>query len=383
MAKFEHYQYQGGVRLRCGYTTGSCAALAAKAAARRLLLGKSDRTATIVTPVGIQVEVDVCTISCNGDAVSCGVYKDAGDDIDVTDGALICATVAFSQEPGIRIDGGEGVGRVTRKGLEQPVGAAAINRVPRQMIEAEVLAVCEQAGYTGGLAVTISAPQGKELAKKTFNPNLGIEGGISILGTSGIVEPKSMQALRESMRVEIRQLAANGEKKLLLTPGNYGADFIAAHPVLLGMPVVQCANFIGDALDDAAQFQFAQVLLVGHMGKFVKLAGGIMNTHSRWADCRMELIAAHAALHGASRETVEALMQAVTTDACLEILEEQGLEQAVVKSLAQRAQWHISRRAGGAYEIGLVFYNQREGELFVTEEAQRIILGRKKDGGNG
>ena len=373
MAKFEHYLYQGGVRMRCGYTTGSCAALAAKAAARRLLLGENSRTEAIITPSGIRVEVDICALSQDGRSAACGVYKDAGDDIDVTNGALICARVSDCSESGIRIDGGEGVGRVTRKGLEQPVGAAAINRVPRQMIEAEVRQVCRQAGYGGGLSVTVWVPQGRELAEKTFNPHLGIEGGISSLGTSGIVEPKSMQALRESIRLEIRQLAANGAKQLLLTPGHYGEDFVASHLELAKIPVVQCANFVGDSLDDAAEFGFEQVLLVGHIGKFVKLAGGIMNTHSRWADCRMELISAHAALHGADRKTIEALMQAATTDACLDLLESCGLRQKVVETLADKAQWHVSRRVGGAYQAGLVFYSQQQGELFVTEQARQII----------
>ena len=241
------------------------------------------------------------------------------------------------------------------------------------MIEAEVRQVCRQAGYGGGLSVTVWVPQGRELAEKTFNPHLGIEGGISILGTSGIVEPKSMQALRESIRLEIRQLAANGAKQLLLTPGHYGENFVASHLELAKIPVVQCANFVGDSLDDAAEFGFEQVLLVGHIGKFVKLAGGIMNTHSRWADCRMELISAHAALHGADRKTIEALMQAATTDACLDLLESCGLRQKVVETLADKAQWHVSRRVGGAYQAGLVFYSQQQGALFVTEQARQII----------
>lgn len=191
MAKFEHYLYQGGVRMRCGYTTGSCAALAAKAAARRLLLGENSRTEAIITPSGIRVEVDICALFQDGRSAACGVYKDAGDDIDVTDGALICARVSDSSEPGIRIDGGEGVGRVTRKGLEQPVGAAAINRVPRQMIEAEVRQVCRQAGYGGGLSVTVWVPQGRELAEKPSIPIWGSKGEFRFWEPAALWSPKA------------------------------------------------------------------------------------------------------------------------------------------------------------------------------------------------
>ena len=222
---FEHYLRSGSKALRCGYTTGTCAALAAAGAARLLLLGEKAETLALMTPKGLRVEV--APVFCreeDGGAV-CAVQKDAGDDPDVTDGALVCARVERTAQ-GFEIDGGAGVGRVTKPGLDQPVGAAAINTVPRQMIENAMREVSEAAGYDGGLRAMISVPGGEEIAKKTFNPQLGIEGGISILGSSGIVEPMSERAIIDTTALEIRQAAAGGAKRLLLLPGNYGMDYL-------------------------------------------------------------------------------------------------------------------------------------------------------------
>ena len=186
---FEHYIQSGGKRLRCGYTTGTCAALAAAGAARLLLGGRAPESVTLTTPGGLPVTAAPRYCRMAGETACCAVEKDGGDDIDATHGALIEARVERAAQPGVVIDGGPGVGRVTKPGLDQPVGAAAINRVPRRMIEQAVRAVCDARNWDGGLRVTICVPEGAALAKKTFNPQLGIEGGISILGTSGIVEP--------------------------------------------------------------------------------------------------------------------------------------------------------------------------------------------------
>ena len=228
---FEHYIQKGTKRLRMGFTTGSCAALAAKAAALTLLTGKAAETVEINTPKGLTVKVPVLELVQTPDAVRCAVKKDAGDDPDITDGALVFAEVTKTDRPNIVLDGGAGVGRVTRPGLNQPVGAAAINDVPRQMIEAAVRTVCDELFYEGGLSIVISVPDGVRLAQKTFNPRLGIEGGISILGTSGIVEPMSAQALIDTIGLELRALAAAGQKRVVLTPGNYGGQFPRVTPV--------------------------------------------------------------------------------------------------------------------------------------------------------
>ncbi len=356
-----------------GYTTGTCATLAAKAAATMLLGAADVGTVSIMTPKSLTVETDVLDVTRSDKAVSCAVRKDAGDDPDITDGMLVYARVSKTDTPGIAINGGSGVGRVTRPGLDQPVGAAAINSVPRRMIESAAQDVCDSCFYEGGLSVTISLPDGERLAKRTFNPKLGIEGGLSVIGTSGIVEPMSTQALIDTIGLELRALGAAGETTVVLTPGNYGARFLSEHPDLARAPTVKCSNFIGDAIDFAVYHDFSDILLVGHAGKFVKLAGGILNTHSSVADCRSEIVTAHAALCGADTATVTALMQAVTTDQCFDILDGAGLKDAVVSSLLSKADEYVTRRAGDGVRVGVVLFGTVHGLLGQTQKASEII----------
>jgi cobalt-precorrin-5B (C1)-methyltransferase len=375
---FEYYIQKGSKKLRMGFTTGSCATLAAKAAARMLLTGLPVDTVEIVTPKGLSVEVPVQETVLGDGFVSCAVQKDAGDDPDVTDGTLVFAKVSKTDVPGIKIDGGEGVGRVTRPGLDQPIGAAAINHVPRQMIASEVQAVCDCFHYEGGMSVMISLPDGLRLSKRTFNPKLGIVGGLSVLGTSGIVEPQSTQALIDCIGLELRALAALGRDSVVLTPGNYGEAFLETQPFLKNAPTVKFSNFIGDALDFASVSGFKHILLVGHIGKFVKLAGGIMNTHSSNADCRVELIAAHAALVGSTQETILKLMNAVSTDACIEILDEYGIRDEVLSSLLGKIQEHLERRVVDGVKIGAVLFSNVHGVLGQTVWATELIDIMKK-----
>lgn len=381
---FEHYIYAGLTRLRCGYTTGSCAALAAKAACQMAFGEGAPRRVSITVPAGLAVEVDVLEPSFGSGWGRCAVKKDAGDDVDATDGLLVfaevrllddAAQVAASSDGSLRIsiDGGEGVGRVTLPGLEQPVGAAAINATPRKMIADAVAGVCAAHGYAGRAEVVVSVPGGEEVAAKTFNPHLGIEGGISILGTTGIVEPRSLTALRDCVLVEIRQHAALGARGLVLTPGNYGEQYIADRFRLDGVPVVVMSNFIGDALDCAAQEGFESVLVVGHIGKLVKVAAGVMNTHSRTADCRAETLAAHAAMAGAASDVVRAIMEAPTTAAALDLVSECGAEGAVRRSLAIAIQDRLERRVAGAYPVGAVVFDNAREELFRTSGAGAVI----------
>lgn len=376
---FEHYVRSGRSMLRCGYTTGTCAALAAGAAAELLLTGRAPEEASLTTPKGLEVTAALAAAELleNGLEARCAVQKDAGDDYDVTDGMQVWATVRRTDAPGVRIDGGEGVGRVTRPGLDQPVGEAAINRVPRRMIVEQVERVCARLGFTGGMAVVISIPGGAERAAKTFNPVMGVVGGLSILGTSGVVEPMSEQAIVDTIAVQMRQAAAESSN-LILTPGNYGEDFLKAAGLDgLGAPVVKCSNFLGEALDIAANQGFQRVVLVGHVGKLVKAAGGIMNTHSKYADCRMELFCAHAALRGADVELCRNLMAAATTDACIGLLDQAGLRRAVLDSLMDAIQLHLERRAAGAYAIGAVMFSNVHGPLGQTEQAKEILEGWK------
>ena len=379
----EQFVYKNHKKLRYGYTTGSCAAAASKAAAAMLLSGKEISYVELHTPKGIDLRLEVLDISREDNTVSCAIQKDGGDDPDVTNGILIYAKV--SREPAdeaqIIIDGGIGVGRVTKPGLEQPVGAAAINKVPRQMIRENLEAVCEQYHYHGKLSVVISIPSGVELAAKTFNPRLGIVGGISVLGTSGIVEPMSEQALIDTIRVEMRQKLANGMEYLLVVPGNYGIDFLDQYGHGLQLEdAVKCSNFVGEALDAAVEFGAKGVLLVGHIGKFVKLAGGIMNTHSHNADARMELLTVHAALLGAPVELLQKMMECVTTDDALKYLKEADLMEPVMERIMEKMEFYVNQRAQHQLELGVITFSNVFGILGQTKNVPDLVkkIGRDK-----
>ena len=377
---FEHYVRSGQKLLRCGYTTGTCAALGAAGAARLLLTGREPETVALRTPKGIVVEVAPLWCRSTDTGAACAIRKDGGDDVDVTTGLPVVASVVLEPDaPGVRIFGGEGVGRVTKPGLDQPVGEAAINHVPRQMIAEALEREAENAAYTGGFAVTISIEGGAETAKRTFNPHIGVEGGLSILGTSGIVEPMSQQAILDTIQLEMNQAAlraknASGPRRLVLAPGNYGLDYLAsALPQFERFPVVKTSNFIGDTLDMAATAKFEEVLLVGHVGKLCKLAAGVMNTHSHTADGRAEVFCAHAALCGAAHEVCAALMDAATTDACLDILDGAQLRAPVLESILAAIQMHLDRRAGGAFRVGAVLFSNQHGPLGETKTAKELM----------
>ena len=368
----EQYIEKDGKKLRLGYTTGSCAAAAAKAAAWMLLTGVRKERISLDTPKGIRLDLEVKEISMNGDSVTCAIEKDSGDDPDVTRGTLIFATVVRSDDVGVSIDGGFGIGRVTRRGLDQPVGNAAINSVPRRMIRENVEEVAALADYHGGLSVVISAPEGEQLAKKTFNPRLGIEGGISILGTSGIVEPMSEKALVDTIRVELNQRKANGAEYVLLTPGNYGADFIHNELGLDLKIAVQVSNFIGDALDICQELGFKGALLIGHVGKLVKIGGGMLNTHSKYGDCRMEILAAHAGAAGVSPEKLAEILDCVACDDVLRILQETPCYEDTLARLTDRVAFHLQHR-GDEMLTGAMLFSKEYGMLGKSIHADMLL----------
>ena len=255
------------------------------------------------------------------------------------------------------------MGTVTRPGLDQPVGRAAINRVPRQMIEREVLEVCRLADYKGGLRVVISVPGGERLAESTFNPRLGIVGGISILGTTGIVEPMSSRAVLETIRVELRQRREEGADRVVVSPGNYGLDFMRrAYGYNLDQSV-KCGNFIGETIDMAVEMGFGRLLFAGHVGKLIKVAGGIMNTHSREGDCRMELLGAFAVKAGADMESVRRILECGVTEEAVHILQEQGKLGEVMDYAAERICFYMEKRAGGRLRADCVIFTNESGEL--------------------
>ena len=373
MARLELYIPVGRQKLRCGYTTGTCAAAAAAGAAARLLTGETLPAVRIATPAGVAVEAELLQHAAGEGWAACAVRKDGGDDPDVTDGALIFARVERTDTPGIIIDGGEGVGRVTLPGLDQPVGEAAINSTPRRMIAEQLESAAAKAGYTGGLRAVISVPEGEALARRTFNPRLGIVGGISILGTSGIVKPMSEAALLDSLYLEMDQRRAAGTEDLLLTPGNYGESFARE---VLGLNLhrwCMCSNYLGAAIDHAAGAGFRSVLVVGHLGKLIKAAAGCMNTHSKTADARRETLTAHAALAGADGGLLRALFDSPTTDAGVELLKQAGLLGPVMASIGEALDGQLKRRAGEGLTIEALFFSNQYGILGKTPGAEALL----------
>lgn len=378
----EEYQFSQGKNLRCGYTTGSCATAAAKAAATMLLTGEPVATVRIDTPKGIMLNLEPLEIEVQDQYVSCAIRKDSGDDPDDTNGILVFAKVEKVAEPGVHIEGGVGVGRVTKPGLSCAVGGPAINPTPRRMITAEVTSVMEQVGYNAGLRVTISIPDGVEIAKKTFNPRLGIVGGLSVLGTSGIVEPMSEKALVETMYVEMRAQKARGNKNLLVFFGNYGEDFTRDVMQLDLEGAVTCSNFVGELLDYAVFLGFETLLLIGHSGKLVKLAQGVMNTHSKYADCRTELFALEAMFHGASIEVGQEIYHCLTTDEVTKILKREELFEPVMEQVTERIDFYMQHRVHGKIKTAAFMFSNVYGILGKTKDAEELIQLHKQKESN-
>ena len=376
----EEYQFSQGKNLRCGYTTGSCATAAAKAAATMLLTGERVAMVRIDTPKGVVLELEPLEVELAEQYVSCAIRKDSGDDPDDTNGVLVFAKVEKVAEPGVHIEGGVGVGRVTKPGLACAVGGPAINPTPRRMITAEVGSVMEQAGYSEGLLVTISIPEGVEIAKKTFNPRLGIIGGLSVLGTSGIVEPMSEKALIETMYVEMRAQKARGNKNLLVFFGNYGEDFTRDVMQLDLEGAVTCSNFVGELLDYAVFLGFETLLLIGHSGKLVKLAQGVMNTHSKYADCRTELFALEAMFHGASIEVGQEIYHCLTTDEVTKILKREQIFEPVMDKVTERIDFYMQHRVHGKIKTVAFMFSNVYGILGKTKDAEELIQLHKQKG---
>ena len=432
----EEYVIKNQKKLRLGITTGTCSAAAAQAAAMQLLLGVESHAVTLRTPKGMTVSVPVYLLESDSQKASYKVVKDSGDDPDVTNGTDVCVMVEFakqrvrewtdgSEEPdgsaepegsvGIRgskkssgsveidgrmetgiqcnshesqdsscaftsesfpyltLDGGPGIGRVTKEGLEQAVGQAAINRVPRQMIFDAVADVCEKANVCEPLHITVWMPEGETLAKRTFNPKLGIEGGLSVLGTSGILEPMSEQAIVATIETEIRQLHAVGEEKVLVTPGNYGQAYASKYLGLDLAKSVKSSNYIGDTIDLAISYGMKDFLLVGNIGKLVKLAAGIFNTHSKVADGRGEIFAVHAAMAGAGADVVQEIYNCINTDRMLDVVEREGLREAVMQSILAAIEKHVSGRIGDAMRFGVIVFSEKYGYLGQTKDTAAVL----------
>ncbi|MGL5328103.1 MAG: cobalt-precorrin-5B (C(1))-methyltransferase CbiD [Peptostreptococcaceae bacterium] len=326
----EEYVYIEGKKYRRGYTTGSCATAAAKAATHMLLTKDKIELVNIDTPKGIPLSLQIHNIEFSDNKVKCSIEKDGGDDIDATHKMHIYAQAELvdrTNDEDIIVDGGIGVGVVTKKGLSVEVGRPAINPVPMRMINSEVRKVIgeefkDNIGNNKSLKITISAPEGVEIAKKTFNPRLGIMGGISILGTSGIVEPMSDDGWKKSLSIELEMKKVQGLDKIILVPGNHGEEFIREKLNLDMKYVVRTSNFVGYMLKEAQRIGFKKILMAGHIGKYIKISAGIFNTHSKIADARSEILIANLAMMGAPYEFLKEIESCVTAEAAVEIINE-------------------------------------------------------------
>lgn len=359
-----------GRKLRRGYTTGSCAAAAAKAAAYMLFSGEQLEQISISTPAGITLELSLENIRREGERVSCSVTKFSGDDPDVTNGLQVFASVEKMQnEVGVVVRAGEGVGTVTRPGLQVEVGRPAINPVPMAMITNEVGCVLPP---NTGVIVTISIPGGEKAAERTFNARLGVEGGLSILGTTGIVEPMSEDVFKEILSLELQQLLPGCADFLVLVPGNLGKS-VALHQLFLPSDrVLKMSNFVGFILDECRHRGVKRLLLVGHIGKLFKVAAGIFHTHSRVADARFEIFAAQAALLGADQQTIHKLQRCSSVEemlTVLEVLAPPNLYDIFSEKVSLRARDYAAEEL----EIGTVLFSLKKGILGMDDRARKLV----------
>lgn len=365
--------------LRKGFTTGSCGAAAAKAALYMLLTGSVKEEIEIITPGGAVFRTEVKDIFREGNRVRCAVVKDGGDDPDVTTGLHVTAEVRAEERTDgtleIQIEGGPGVGRVTLPGLDQPVGNAAINRVPRQMIEKELSEVSELLDFRGRIRVILSVPGGETAAERTFNPRLGIEGGISILGTTGIVEPMSTRAILDTIRVELNQRKALGDRIAAISPGNYGLNFMKETYGYDLNRSVKCSNYVGDTVDMVREMGFRGMLLTGHIGKLIKVSGGIMNTHSKEGDARMELLAAGVIRAGGSTDTLRGILNCRVTEEALGIIQGESPEllRKSMDAVMDRILYYLRKRAGEELPVECILYSNEFGLLAASPGAMDMM----------
>ncbi len=334
----DNYVWHNGKKYRTGYTTGSCATAAAKVAALMVLRQQLISNVSIVTPSGVVLNLTVRDSSIQGNSAIAAIEKDGGDDIDATHGMLIYAKVTLNESSYISIEGGLGIGVVSRRGIGLPLGNAAINHTPRQTIET---AVRDVIGPQRGAKITIFAPEGEERAKKTYNSRLGIVGGISIIGTTGIVTPMSDESWKKSLSLALSMKRDEGLDKVILVPGNHGERFVNEQLGIGSNYVVTMSNFVGFMLKEAERLQFRYITLVGHLGKLIKVAAGIFHTHSHIADGRIETLIAHLALLHAPYTLLEQIEQCATTEEAMTLIDEQGW-QSVYQQIANKIQQRMT-----------------------------------------
>lgn len=346
------------LRAGSGFTTGTCAQAAAKGAAIMLTTKKLLKDVLVRTPSGDNLKLELIDQKIKNDSASCAVIKDSGDDPDITDGIKIYAEVKFSSSKGLNIKGGKGIGRVTKPGLAVEVGEYAINPVPRKMIEKEVSRFLPK---DKGIEVIISAPKGEELARNTFNPRLGIVGGISIIGTSGIVLPKSLDAYKASLSLQLDVLKAEGYKKAILVLGYVGEKFAREELKADKDSIIKIGDHVGFMLKDCLKKEIKEILLIGHIGKLVKIAKGQFNTHSKFGDNRIDTIADCAKAYGAKRKVIEELLSQSSAEATIEILRKNKL-MGVFREIGKKIIISINEFLGSSIDIKCILLSLK-GEI--------------------
>lgn len=339
-------------RLKKGFTTGTCAQAATKAACIILTGHKPIKNVNVLTASGKRLRINIAEQQIGKGFARCSVIKDAGDDPDITNGAKICAEVKFSERAGVTIKGGEGIGKATLPGLAIAVGEWAINPTPKRMILEEASKFLPRSCAQGrglskgkGLEVTISVPKGEELAKRTFNPKLGITGGISIIGTTGIVEPKSLDAYKASLSLQLDMLKAQGYNKAVFILGYVGAKFCKEKLKLKENSVIKIGDHIGFMLKECVKKKIKEVLLIGHIGKLIKVTNGQFNTHYSFGDKRLESIARYAQSCGANKNTIEKILRQKTAEAAITILRGRGLRQVfncIAKDVSKKSREFVN-----------------------------------------
>lgn len=367
------YVYKGCKKLRTGYTTGSCAAAATKAAAYMLKNQMFLESVKIDTPKGWELNLDVHKCQFNERQASCCIIKDSGDDPDITNGVEVFAEVILRDDDRINITGGKGVGKVTKEGLQIPVNHYAINPTPLRMIRESVEAIFEKGT---GVDVIISIPKGEELAKKTFNPKLGIIGGLSVLGTTGIVEPMSEDALKETISLELKIAHKKNKKYVIMVPGNIGEKLFIRYSGIDNISMVKMSNYLGFALEECSRLGFDKIIIAGHIGKLIKPAGGIYYTHSRVSSTRMEILTAYLGVMGMRQEDLISIMDCTTTEEAAKIIKRTGMEE-VFTVLANKAAANCESYIYGNLDIGVLYFNMTE--LLAISDKVQSIIGEIKD----
>ncbi len=355
--------------LRGGFTTGAAAAAGVKAALIFLTEKKIPHEVKIIALDGTILKIPIKNLICKDDKIVSEVIKNSGDDPDITNGASIFTAVKKISGNEIIFRAGVGVGKITKPGLQIPVGEPAINPGPRKLIK-NVAAEFK----IFGLEVEISIPAGVELAKKTLNPILGVEGGISIIGSTGVLRPMSEDAFKNSLVPQIEVAKAAGCKFLIFVPGKIGEN-IAKKICLPENAIVQTSNFIGFMLEAAAEKNFSQIILCGHIGKLIKVAAGIFHTHNRVADARLETLAAYSAAEGLNSIEVQKILNCATTEEATEIISANNFER-VYKKIAERASFRAERYIFGKIKIGTILVDYAGNILGCDDFAKKFLISK-------